>query len=153
MNYKKYLPFAFILLATFFIQTQVTAQNTTSKPSLSDLQIVKSSSAYSEILLKRTELEADLEDLLIAYTLEFPKVKEIQYQLGLIKVEMDKLFAVKPSESQKLTIALGKLISRKIDLETELWNLKKKYNDDHPEVKKTKRKILVFESAVKDVLF
>lgn len=114
--------------------------------------LVRASSAYSEVLLKRTELEAELEDLLVAYTLEFPKVKEIQYQLVLLKTEMNKLFAVKPSESQKLTLALGKLIVRKIELEADLWNLKKQYSDEHPEVKKAKRKVLVFESAIKDVL-
>ncbi len=114
---------------------------------------VRSSPAYAEVLLRRTELEADLEDLLVAYTLEFPKVKEIQFQLGLIKTEMERLFAVKNAESQKLTPALGKLIIRKIELQTVLWNLQNQYKEDHPEVKKAQRKVLVFESAIKDVLF
>ncbi len=140
------------LFLLLFVNICFSQTNINGKPTTEAEQIVKSSSAYTEVLLRRTELEADLEDLLVAYTMEFPKVKEIQFQLGLIKIEMSKLFAVKPTESQKLTLALGKLILRKIELETELWNLKKKYNDDHPEVKKTKRKVLVFESAIKDVL-
>ncbi len=139
-----------ILLSVFFVQAQAKSDI---KPAPETVKAVKSSAAYAEILLQKTELEAELEDLLVAYTLEFPKVKEIQFQLGLIKIEMDKLFTVKPAESQKLTLALGKLLVRKIELETDLWNLKKQYSDDHPEVKKAKRKVLVFESAIKDVLF
>jgi hypothetical protein len=146
-----FITLLFLLFGNFcFAQTKTTI--VMPKNITVEEQVVKSSPAYAEVLLKRTELEADLEDLLIAYTMEFPKVKEIQFQLGLIKIEMNKLFAIKSSESQKLTLALGKLIVRKIELETELWNLKKKYSDDHPEVKKTKRKVLVFESAIKDVL-
>jgi hypothetical protein len=114
---------------------------------------VKSSPAYAEVLLNRTELEADLEELLVAYTLEFPKVKEIQFKLGLLKTEMAKLFAVKQTESQKLTLALGKLIVRKVELEGDLWSLQKQYGDEHPTVKKAKRKVLVYQSAIKDVLF
>lgn len=116
-------------------------------------EFVRSSPAYAEVLLKRTELEAALEDLLVAYTAEYPKVKEIQFELGLINSEMLKLFAVKESESQKLTLALGKLIVRKIELEAIVSNLEKLYEKTHPEVKKAKRKVLVFESAIKDVLF
>ncbi len=151
MNYKKYLvSFTIILLSVIFVQAQT---KTATKPLPENVKIVKSTAAYAEILLKKTELEADLEDLLVAYTLEYPKVKEIQFQLDLIKIETNKLFTVKSDESQKLTIALGKLILRKIELDTELWNLQRQYNDEHPEVKKAKRKVMVFESAIKDVLF
>lgn len=114
---------------------------------------VRSSPAYAEVILKQTELEADLEDLLVAYTLEYPKVKEIQFELGLIKTEMAKLFAVNPADSQKLTLALGKLMVRKIELEVDLWNMRRQYGEEHPGIKKAKRKVLVFESAIKDVLF
>ncbi len=121
-------------------------------PTAANVRLVKATPAYAEVLLNRTELEAELEDLLVAYTLEYPAVKNIQFKLGLIKQEMTKLLAVKPAESQKLTLALGKLIVRKIELEGELWNLQKQYGDEHPTVKKAKRKVLVFESAIKDVL-
>lgn len=133
--------------------TQTKSRNTTDSTRKTVEQMVKSSAAYTEILLKKTELEAELEDLLVNYTLEYPKVKEIQFQLGLIKNILDKLFTTKPDESQKLTTALGKLIVQKLEHETELWQLKEKYSDEHPEVKKAKRKVLVYESAIKDVLF
>lgn len=148
MRLPKAIIFALVLLA--FAAISSPAQTTPKRKELP--QFVRSSAAYAEVLLRRTELEADLEDLLVAYTLEFPRVKEIRYKLDLLNAAMDKLAAVKPEESSKLTLALGKLLVRKTELETELWNLQKQYNDDHPDVKKIKRKILVFESAVKDVL-
>lgn len=118
-----------------------------------DETVVRSSPAYAEVLLKRTELEAELEDLLVTYKLEFPKVEEIRFEIGLANAEMAKFFTIKPEESQKLTLALGKLVNRKIELETDLWKLKRQYGDEHPDVKKASRKVLVFESAIKDILF
>ena len=110
---------------------------------------VKSSPAYAELLLRRTERESELEEFLLDYTEEFPKVKEIKFELSLINKEADKILAVQTSESGKLTLALGKLLVRKIELETDLWNLRRQYNDDHPEVKRAKRKVEVFERAIK----
>jgi uncharacterized protein involved in exopolysaccharide biosynthesis len=118
----------------------------------SSVQTLKSSPAYAELLLRKTERESELEEFLLDYTEEFPKVKEIKFELGVLNKEMDKILAVNTSESGKLTLALGKLIVRKIELETDLWNLRRQYNEDHPEVKRAKRKVEVFEKAIKEIL-
>jgi uncharacterized protein involved in exopolysaccharide biosynthesis len=112
----------------------------------------KSSPAYAELLLRRTERESELEEFLINYTEEFPKVKEIRFELDSLKKELDKVTAVSASESGKLTLALGKLIVRKVELETDLWNLRLQYKDDHPEIKRGRRKIEVYERAIKEIL-
>jgi hypothetical protein len=146
--------FLVVVSVAVVCNAQTTTNSDSNKTPLNQASaVVKSSAAYAEVLLNQTELEADLEELLVAYTLEFPKVKEIRFKLGLLKVEMSKLFAVKQTESQKLTLALGKLIVRKVELEGDLWNLQKQYGDEHPTVKKAKRKVLVYESAIKDVMF
>ena len=110
------------------------------------------SPAYAEILLRRTELESELESLILDYTEEFPKVKEIRQELGFLKRESDRLAAVKPAESSKLTLALGKLIVKKAELETDVWNLMKAYNEAHPDVKRAKRKVEIYEAAIKEIL-
>lgn len=112
----------------------------------------KSSPAYAELLLKKTELQADLESLALEYTEDYPKVQESRYGLVLLQKEAERLIAVKPAESQKLTLALGKLIVRKIELETVLWGLQKNYKDDHPDVKRAKRKVEIYEAAIKEIL-
>ena len=113
---------------------------------------VKSSAAYAELLLQKTELESTLESLLVDYTEEYPKIKGIRAELRLLQIEMDRLLAVKPENSGRLTLALGKLMLRKVELETELETLRAQYKDDHPDVKKAKRKVEVFEFAIKEIL-
>lgn len=112
----------------------------------------KSSPAYAELLLRRTERESELEEFALDYTDEFPKVKEIKFELNLINKEMNKLLAVGAADAGKLTLALGKLLVRKTEIETDLWNLRRQYNDDHPEVKRAKRKTEVFEKAIREIL-
>jgi len=149
MNFTKTIFIsAIILFSAFYIQ----AQTGNKKVSAPNNQAVKYSPAYAEILVRKTERESQLEEFLIGYTEEFPKVKEIKFELTVLQKEMDKVLAVNASEAAKLTLALGKLIVRKTELETDLWNLKRQYKDDHPEVKRAKRKIEVFEKAIKEIL-
>ncbi len=111
-----------------------------------------SSPAYAELLLKKTELQADLESILLDYTEEFPKVREIRHTLGLMQKETDRLHGIKAAEASKLTLALGKLIVRKIELETDMWRLLNNYKEEHPDVKRAKRKVEIYEAAIKEIL-
>jgi hypothetical protein len=113
---------------------------------------VRASPAYAEVLLLRTELESEMESLLIDYTEEYPKIKESRYQLSLLQKDMERLAAVKPADAGKLTAALGKLLVRRVELETDLWTLRAKYNDEHPDVKRAKRKLEIFEGAIREIL-
>lgn len=112
----------------------------------------KSSPAYAEVLLRRTEMEADLESLLLEYTEEYPKIKQTRFEMDMIAKESERLLAVKPTETGKLTEALGKLIVRKVGLGGELWSLQQQYGDAHPDVKRAKRKVEIFEKAIKEIL-
>ena len=143
-----------ILITILFSSVYIRAQ-TIKKPAPAQISLssaAKSSPAYSEILLRKTERESELEEFLIDYTEEFPKVKELKFEIGLLQKEADKIIAVNASESAKLTLALGKLIVRKIEIETDLWNLRRQYADDHAEVKRSRRKIEVYEKAIKEIL-
>lgn len=113
---------------------------------------VKYSAAFAEVLLLRAELEAEIESLIVEYTDEHPRIKEARYQLTLIQRDTERLLSVKPAESGKLTLSLGKLLVRRIGLETELWLLRSKYKDDHPDVKRAKKKVEIFENAIKEIL-
>lgn len=151
------LRFIFAALLIFTLASIYSAQSIKKPGTLKPLpaasfQAVKSSSAYAELLLRKTERESELEEFLLDYTEEFPKVKEIKFELGSIQKEMDKILSVNAADAGKLTLALGKLLVRKTEIETDLWNVKQQYNDDHPEVKRAKRKIEVFEKAIKEIL-
>ncbi len=151
MKLQKLFFIAFIFLLSVNFCAAQTKDKSTISPEAA--RFVKSSPAYAETLLYKTELEAEREDLLVSYTAEFPKVQEVEFKLKFIKLEMDKFFNVEASESQKLTLALGKLIVRKVELEADLWTLKKKYGNEHPEVKKAEKRVLIFQTAINNIIF
>ena len=113
---------------------------------------IRSTAAYAEVLLRKTELEAEAESLLMDFTEDYPKVKDLRIELDLLKIESDRLLAVKPVESAKLTIALGKLILGKVSHAAALKRLQVQYQDGHPSVKKEKRMVEIFEAAIKEIL-
>jgi len=141
-----------IPLSALLCFSQTNGKRVLSQSSPVNNQAAKSSPAYAEILLQKTELQSQLEDLLVSYTDDFPKVKELRFQLGLFQKQADRILAVNSADVGKLTVALGKLIVRKVELETGLWNLRAQYNDDFPEVKRAKRRVEVFDKAIGEIL-
>lgn len=152
MKIKK-LPLIFFLLAASIVAgAQVKSQKPVTNPTSDKVQTAKSSPAYAEVLLRKTEVLSELESLLVEYTEEYPKVKELRYESGLLQKESDRLTAVSAADAFKLSAALGKLMVRKCELETDLWILLKQYNDQHPDSKRAKRKVEIFEAAIADIL-
>lgn len=115
-------------------------------------QNVKSTPAYAEVLLKSTELTSELEALLVEYTDEFPRVKDIRMELEILKSETDRLIAVRPADISRLSLALGKLIVKKAEHAAALKRLQMTYQDSHPTVRKEKRQVEVFEAAIREIL-
>jgi len=113
---------------------------------------IRSSAAYAEVLLRKTELLAELESVLSDYTEQNPKIIDVRFEIGALSKEIDRLFAVRPSETSKLSSALGKMMVRKAELESDLHRLQRTYSADHPEVKRMKRKVEIFAAAIKEIL-
>lgn len=113
---------------------------------------LRSSAAFGEVLLRKVELEASLEEMLLSYTEEYPKVKETRYELEILLADIKKLNAVKPTEAAKLTVALGKLIVKKAEIATDFWDLSNKFNPEHPEVKRAKKSLEIYENAISEIL-
>ena len=108
--------------------------------------------AYAELLLKKTEVQSELESLSLDYTDEFPKLKEGRQVALLLDRDIARISRVKSSDVGKLTEALGKLMIRRIELETDLLNLLRNYKDEHPDVKRAKRKVEIYDSAISEIL-
>jgi len=98
------------------------------------------------------ELESELESLLIDFTEDYPRIKDIRMELDLLKAESDRVLSVKPADSGRLTLALGKLILGKLGHSVALKRLLTQYQDGHPSVKKEKRQVEIFEAAIKEIL-
>ena len=141
----------FLVLPGAFSIVSAQAPRKPEKPAVAESGI-KSTGAYAEIVLRNTELEAELESLLLDYTDEYPKVKELKYGVVRLKVERDRLTRLPLADLSKASLALGKIMVRKVDAEIELWKLLQSYADNHPEVRRAKRKVEIFEKAVKEIL-
>jgi hypothetical protein len=113
---------------------------------------VRSSAAYSEILLRKTEIQADLEAFSGGYTDVNPRIIDLRAELSSIDTSLERLYKVKPTDSGKLTLALGKLIIKKAVLDTEFSRLARSYAKDHPLVKRAIRRVELFEAAIKEIL-
>ena len=131
------------------IAAQAPAKPTTSVAASNEF---KASPAFAELRLRKAELESELEAMLLEYTEEFPKVKEIRISLDLLSKESDRLQAAGLRGTQRLTLALGKLMIRKVELETDLQRLLENVQPGHPDAKRAKRKVEIFESAIKEIL-
>lgn len=152
MNAKVGFVLIFLLSVAPAVSSQTKVKPGASQNAVAKTEVVRTTAAYAEILLRRTERESELEEFLLDYKEEFPKVKEIRFELGLLQKELERLLAVNAAEVGKLTLALGKLIVRKVEIEVDLWNLRQQYQDDNPEVKRAKRRIEIYERAIKEIL-
>ena len=115
-------------------------------------QTAKATAAYAEVALKRADVEAELESLLVDYTDDFPKVKELKYALTRVDGEVLRILSIKAADRDRATAALGKLMVRKVEAELDLWKVQQDYADAHPEVKRAKKKVEIFEKAIKEIL-
>ena len=126
--------------------------STNSALAQTDAGPIRSSPAYAEVLLRKTEIMADIEALSADYTEANPKMIDLRSELASLDRSLEKIFGVKPSETGKLTVALGKLLVRRAALEADLGRLSRSYNKDHPEIKRAARKLEIYDAAIKEVL-
>jgi hypothetical protein len=68
----------------------------------------------------------------------------------LLQKELDRLTAA--GEPSKLSAALGRLMVRKCELGADLWSLQQQFNEQHPDVKRARRKAEIFEAAISDIM-
>ena len=140
---------AMLLLLSMTVFSQKPSPN---EKNSAAVETFRGSSAFAEILLRSTDLESELESLLLDYTDEFPKVKEIRFTLSILTRDRNRLLQGKSAEAGRLSQALGKLIVRRAELETDLWKLLQSYKDEHPDVKRAKRRVEIYDRAVNDIL-
>ncbi len=122
------------------------------RPSTTPQTHVTSSPAYAELLLRRTEVESELEAMVLEYTDEFPAVIGLKQQLHFIQKEIGLISKVKPADAGRLTLALGQLMVKRAELETSHWKLLSDYKEEHPDVRRAKRRIEIYDKAIKEIL-
>jgi hypothetical protein len=139
-----------VAAATGLAQSPSKSTRTTTGPD--DLRAVKSSPGYAEVLLRKTELEAEVESLRVDHTDEFPRIREARTELEILRSEMDRLLGIKAADAEKLSAALGRLILAKIVHQAKLRQLRDQFSDDHPMVRRQRRTVEIYEAAIKEIL-
>lgn len=146
----------FNILAAIVIFTAVAASaqkpKTPSLPTADAAAAIRGTAAFAEILLRKAETDAELDALAADYTDDFPRIKELRFMAGLINDDLTRLSNIKPEDVGRLTLALGKLMIRRLDAAVELWKLRQLYADNHPDVRRAVRKWEVFDKAVNEIL-
>lgn len=143
---KKRFLFASVFLFSFAIygHAQVAAEN--------EAGPIRSSAAYAEVILRKTELQAELEAVLPDYTDTNPKILDLRFELSALNKAIEKVYGVKPSDTGKLTLALGKLLIKRASLETDLARLLRTYTNEHNSVKRVRRQVEIYDAAIKEIL-
>lgn len=113
---------------------------------------VKSSAAYAEVMSRRTTLQADLEALLLDYKEEFPKVRMLRREIAVLDSSVEMLMKLPIGANGKMTSALGKLIVRRAELETESAEAMERYGEGHPEVRRARKRVEVFDRSIREIL-
>ena len=113
---------------------------------------VRSSAAYAELLLRTTEVRAELESAAADHTEASYKIIDLKYELETLEKAAVRLASVRAADSSRLSLALGKLLVRKASLDADLSRLLRSYKSEHPDVRRAVRKIEIFESAIREVL-
>lgn len=150
MQFAKSLTTGLVVL--FLAVTCFSQAPETSEVPPAEASHVRSSPAFAELILRKAVLEAELEELLVRYTDEFPKVLESRFEISEIDAALARIGRVPESESGKLTLALGKMLVQRASYATEVDALTRRYSEAHPEVKRAKRKLEIFDKAVKRIL-
>lgn len=150
MKLIKTLPILFVILLA--AGTSLSQSTPDVAKSARTPEYVRASPAFAEIILRKAILEAELEELLLRYTEDFPRIVEKRFEISELDEAEDGLKEIPESEASKLSLALGKMLVQRATYATELEMLTRRYNDAHPEVKRAKRKFEIFDKAVKRIL-
>ncbi len=113
---------------------------------------VRSSAAYAEVLLRKTEVKAELESIAPDYSENSSRIVDLRSELEILERAVARVAAVRIADSAKLTVALGKLLVKKAAIDAELARLSKNYKAEHPEVKRATIRSDIFEAAIREVL-
>lgn len=150
------MKYIFSLTFLLLFSLSAFAQTDDKKPKLdystATSKAIKSSPAYAALVLHRTTIRAELEEMLTTYTEDFPKVVDARHEIDLVNFELSRLLDTKVTDSCRLSDSLGKLILKKTEVEMLIWNLKKKYKDEHPDVQRANKKLEIYEKAIVEIL-
>jgi hypothetical protein len=135
---------ALLITASFVIYAQDTPHE-----SVND---VKTTSAYSMLILRKVAVEAALRKILSEYTSDYPSAKKKQLELDVLNREMEKMAETQASNLGKLSSGYGTLILQKVKLTSEMQALLLEYTSDYPDVKLKEVELNLLEHEIAKIM-
>lgn len=136
-------------VALSVIASFVTYAQDTPRECVSD---VRTTAAYSMLILKKVAVEASLQRVLSENTSQHPSAKSKQIELDVLNSEIEKMSATAASNLAKLSSGYGSLILQKVKLASELQTLRFEYTSSHPNVKWKKVELDLLENEIDEVM-
>ena len=108
--------------------------------------------AYAEVFAQKVEAEAELKVLIIDMTDDAPQVREKKLRRDSLQREIEWLEKLPAASHSKMTLALGKIIVRKVQAEVDQKMLAENYADEHPLIKKARARLAVYKDEIDKLL-
>ena len=142
------------LLATLVLVTAascaVNGQAQSSRPNLA--RDAKATPAYEVLILRKVAVETDLYDLRTKFTSDSELVKTKRFELTFVTREIDKLQRVEQAVIPKLTAVYGDLLLRRVALEVQLEDLRRRFTSDSPDFTRTRTELAVLDREIAKLL-
>jgi len=113
---------------------------------------VKTTLAYSLLILRKVAVEAALQNVLSENTSEHPNAKSMQIELDVLNSELEKMSDTSASNLVKLSSGHGRLILQKVKLTSEVQTLLLEYTSDHPNVKLKKVELNLLQDEIAKIM-
>lgn len=137
-----------LLVLTLALGTTIHAQQ---RAVAHRVRAIKTSPAYCLLVLEKVKAEANLYDFQARYFPSASGAEGKKQAVASLKREMQRLRAQPLSNVSLLTEAYGKLLLRKVELETRLADLGKLYTSDWPETKKTRYELAALKRELRQL--
>lgn len=113
---------------------------------------VQTTLAYAEVFAQKVEAEAELKVLMIDMTDDAPQVREKKLRRDFLQREIEWLEKLPAALHPKMTLALGKIIVRKVQAEVDQKMFAENYADEHPLIKKARARFAVYKDEIDKLL-
>ena len=112
----------------------------------------KTTPAYGVLVLRKADLEAELQMMLARFTEAHPDVRLKKIELDVLEREMKRMETVAQEGLPKFTATYGNLILHQVKVEVELETLMAQLSEQHPDVKNKRAELDILKREIDKVL-
>jgi hypothetical protein len=101
---------------------------------------------------RKAAAEDELKDLRARFTETFPEVSAKRYELNFLNAALKEMSAAGGLNARRFDAAYGRLILRKVALQTELRRMQDDFTGDFPDLSNKRAELAAHESLIRNYL-